>query len=99
MATESCKEEYTSLDTVNIVFTFIFLVEALIIMIGTGLIEKKKSYFRVGWNYVDCLIIVMGILSIIPTLRKEKAVKILNFIRTIKVSYKGLAHFDLPTAV
>lgn len=57
-------------------------------MVATGLIYGRKSFFRVGWNYVDLFIIITGLLfSLVPPLRKEKACSIITMFRSIKLAY------------
>jgi len=44
----------------NIVMTFIFLVEALIKIVAMGLAFDFNTYLRDGWNVIDLVIVISG---------------------------------------
>jgi hypothetical protein len=44
----------------NVVLTFIFLLEALIKIIGMGLFIGENTYLRDGWNIIDIVIVISG---------------------------------------
>jgi hypothetical protein len=44
----------------NLVMTFIFLVEALIKIVAMGLAFDFKKYLRDGWNVIDLVIVISG---------------------------------------
>lgn len=48
------------LDTINLVFVFIFTGEFLIKIIGYG-----KRYFKDSWNIFDMIIVMLTLISII----------------------------------
>lgn len=47
-------------DMFNVVLTFIFLLEALIKIIGMGLFIGENTYLRDGWNIIDIVIVISG---------------------------------------
>ena len=87
LASDSYNDEYSNLDIINMLFTFVYLLEAIVTIIAAGLYQIKNSYLRIGWNYVDVFIILIGLLSLIPPIRKSSVMKILNMLRALKVSY------------
>ena len=48
------------LDKVNIAFTVVFIVEALLKIIAKGLIFHPESYLRIGWNLIDSIVVISG---------------------------------------
>ena len=48
------------------VFTYIFLVEAVIKIISMGFIFHENSYLRDPWNWIDFTVVVIGIVEILP---------------------------------
>lgn len=87
-ASDFFKKEFGGLDAVNISFTLIYLVEVLMKIVAMGLTFGPKSFFRVGWNYMDVFIIITGLLfSLIPPLREAKACTIITMFRAFKLAY------------
>lgn len=52
-----------AMGTAELAFTIAFTVEALVKIIGLGLVAEPTSYFRSAWNILDFVIVVEGILS------------------------------------
>ena len=48
------------LEKLELAFTFIYVVEAIIKIIALGLYTHKKSYLRSGWNICDLCIVIIG---------------------------------------
>ena len=86
-ASDTYKNEYTQLDTVNITFIFLYFLEAIIIIIAVGIYLGPSSYFHKWWNWLDIVIIIIGVIAIIPSIRENKGMRILNMIRFIKLTY------------
>jgi Ion transport protein len=71
------------------VLTFIFLGEALVKIIAMGFIIGQKTYMRAGWNVIDILIVITGLIEIIAIKVNLKALRVMRIIRplrTIKAS-------------
>ena len=49
------------LETTYWIFLVIFGIEALLKIIGMGFILEEGSYLRGGWNWLQFLIVVLGI--------------------------------------
>ena len=48
------------IDTANLVFTSIFITEAVMKIIAKGFIFHQLSYMRNGWNLIDATVIISG---------------------------------------
>jgi voltage-dependent calcium channel L type alpha-1S len=48
------------LDILNIIYTVIYAVEALLKIIAYGFIFQKGAYLRDLWNAVDFVVVVLG---------------------------------------
>ena len=58
---DSASEEYEkTLEDINLGFTFIFLLEAIIKITGMG----PKAYFHVDWNKFDFFVVMASLLDI-----------------------------------
>ena len=84
-------------EILNNVFTAIFLVEALIRLIGIGV----TNYFKENWNRFDFFIALGSVLSIIITYNTEvkiygttilRSFRFLRLLRLLKRGGKGLNH-------
>lgn len=49
-----------SLFIINIIFTVIYLIEAIIKIVGL-----RQYYFQSGWNWFDFIIVVLSVISVI----------------------------------
>lgn len=49
-----------SLFIINIIFTVIYLIEAIIKIVGL-----RQYYFQSGWNWFDFVIVVLSVISVI----------------------------------
>ena len=48
------------IDTIQISLTIVFTVEALLKIIGMGVIIHKNSYLRDPWNWIDLFSMLVG---------------------------------------
>ena len=48
------------------VFTVIFTIECLLKIISMGFIYHKNSYMRDYWNWLDFLVVIVGVSELIP---------------------------------
>ena len=49
-----------AIEYIGFVFTGLFLIEAVLKIIGMGFMVNKKSYLRDPWNCIDFVIVVAG---------------------------------------
>lgn len=54
------------IDTADIVFSVIYLVECLIKIVALGFIRHKSAYLRDGWNWIDFIIVCLSGTLLIP---------------------------------
>jgi hypothetical protein len=48
------------LETINLVFTIIFVIECILKILGNGI-----AYFKSGWNIFDFVVVIFSIVGII----------------------------------
>ncbi|XP_074644176.1 muscle calcium channel subunit alpha-1-like [Tubulanus polymorphus] len=61
-------EVNAALENVEYVFLIIFTVEAIMKIIAYGFVMHQGAYLRNGWNLLDFVIVVIGLISILLTL-------------------------------
>jgi hypothetical protein len=49
-----------TLDRVNMGFTIIYAVEAVLKIVAYGLVKHKTAYLREYWNIIDCTVAIIG---------------------------------------
>lgn len=62
-------------------FNALFLVEAIINIIGKGFLFHKNSYLRDPWNVLDFFVVILSLLDYIPAINSTS----LKFLRTFRV--------------
>ncbi len=78
------------LNIANIIFTFIFTVEAVMKIIALGFIEGKDAYLKDGWNIIDFSLVLASLADLVITafardnLRVLSLLKILRIMRTLR---------------
>jgi hypothetical protein len=70
-----------SVDIASQAFTCFFVLEALIQIVARGLCFGKTAYLKDGWNFMDLLVIMIGILDMIPSLSSSN----LSALRALRV--------------
>jgi len=48
------------IDGLNLLFTFIYLTEAILKILALGLVAHRDAYLRTAWNVVDFLVVIFG---------------------------------------
>ena len=68
------------------VFLFIFTAECIMKIIAQGLFQHQNAYLRNGWNILDFIIVIIGVVStIMSTLEIEQFdVKALRAFRVLR---------------
>ena len=56
------------IDTAGKVFTVFFTLEAILKMIAMGFIVHKSAYLRNGWNWIDFVVVIIGIFDLLPNI-------------------------------
>eukprot|EP00940_MAST-03C_sp_MAST-3C-sp2_P003643 g3643.t1 len=79
------KSDWTLLaDSVDIVFTIIFTIEAVLKIIGMGFFLGKGSYLRDGWNVIDFTVVVAGLLAFLPGFPRISALRTIRVMRPLR---------------
>ena len=69
----------------NYVFTSIFTLECLLKVIAYGFIIDDYSYLRDPWNWLDFIVVVTGLLSLLPGISANLfALRVFRLIRPLK---------------
>jgi len=71
------------------VFTYIFAVEVLLKVIEQGFFKHKNAYLRDGWNWIDFIVAILGLLEsllekVFPDLPSLGPVRMLRAFRPLK---------------
>ena len=54
------------LDKIGAILSVIFMVEAILKIVGMGLVFHKFAYLRDGWNILDFMVVCFSILDFFP---------------------------------
>jgi hypothetical protein len=78
-----------AIDISEYVFFGIFLFECIAKLIAMGVVMHRAAYFRDGWNWLDFIIVVLSLVSILPldggnNLTAIRAVRILRTLRLLR---------------
>ncbi len=71
------------LDTVDIVFTIIFLIECILKIMAMGFARHKKAYLRDAWNCIDFFIVLSSLVTLTP-LSSESTFKVFRTARVLR---------------
>eukprot|EP00892_Ulva_mutabilis_P001295 jgi/Ulvmu1/11166/UM072_0002.1 len=74
------------LQAAELVFIVAFTVEMALKMLGLGLYGAKGAYLRDTWNVIDFVVVVMGWMSLLPSVENissMRTVRVLRPLRTI----------------
>jgi hypothetical protein len=71
-------------DLLEIAFTFIFLIEAILKVIGMGLFMHKNSYMREGWNILDFIVVLVSLIEFAPNVPSLKSLRVLRVLRPLR---------------
>ena len=74
------------LQAAELVFIIAFTIEMVMKMLGLGLYGAKGAYLRDAWNVIDFVVVVMGWMSLLPSVENissMRTVRVLRPLRTI----------------
>lgn len=72
------------IEKAEIIFTIIFFVECILKSIAYGFARGKEAYLKDGWNVLDFIILVAGILSFIPGVPNFSIVRGFRVLRPLR---------------
>jgi hypothetical protein len=64
--------------------TAIFTLEAVLKIFAMGFIFHKKSYIRDGWNFLDFICVITGVLDLVATSFNLKSLRTLRALRPLR---------------
>jgi len=67
------------------VFTGLFAVEMLLKMVAMGVVLGKGSYLRNGWNWLDCTVVISGLVTALglPGVAFMRSLRVLRPLKTL----------------
>ena len=68
---------------VDTVFVILYTIEMVIKLIGLGVVRQADSYFRSYWNWLDFIVVIEGLVSLI-WLSGGSSISILRFVRAFR---------------
>lgn len=66
------------------ILTYIFTLEAVIKIIAMGFIMHKNAYLKDAWNWLDFIVVCIGIFENIPGIPKLKALRTMRILRPLR---------------
>ena len=67
-------------------FTVLFAIECITKIIAMGFIVHKNSYMRDYWNWLDILVVIVGVIELTPFIDASwiKSLRVLRVLRPLK---------------
>ena len=85
---DNLSEYNQTLEKLNIAFLALFVLESVLKVITQGLIMHENAYLRDSWNWIDCLVVITGLLELLnlngANLKSLRALRVLRPLRSIK---------------
>lgn len=72
------------IELLGLIFTYIFTVECIIKIIAMGFCMHKNSYLRDYWNWLDFIVVCIGVFENIPGIPKLKALRTMRVLRPLR---------------
>lgn len=72
------------MDYVEYVFTLAFTIEAAVKIIAMGFIMDKGTYLRDPWNWLDFIVVVMSLLSTLPSVNNFSVIRTFRVFRPLR---------------
>ena len=69
---------------VEIYFTIMFSLEAVVKIIASGFIRHPGAYLRNGWNWLDWVVVVMSWVSMLPGVENFSAIRTVRVLRPLR---------------
>lgn len=65
-------------------FTIVFTIEFLLKVVAMGFYKHKNSYLKDGWNRIDFVVVMTGVLEILPGSLNLKALRTVRVLRPLR---------------
>lgn len=73
-----------TLDRFEPIFTWSFLVEFILKVIGMGFFLDDGSYLRDAWNWLDFIVVVSSLLTQIPQMKSVSGMRTFRLMRPLR---------------
>lgn len=70
-------------DNLEYFFTTIFIIEFVLKIVGMGFVLGPNTYLRDGWNLIDFVVVVTGVISFFVSARFS-AIRVIRIIRPLR---------------
>ena len=78
------------LNILGFIFSFCFICECVLKIIGMGFTVHYNSYLRDKWNWLDFIVVVISILELLPfKIMKLRALRTFRVLRPLR-SFKAM---------
>ena len=77
-------DSYQFYEKANIIFTVIFVLEAIIKIVAFGFVNNgKTSYLRISWNQLDFFIVIISVIELFFS--QNEGLSIVKVFRTLRI--------------
>jgi hypothetical protein len=73
-----------SINTAGVVFTVFFTIECALKIFAYGFIIHHKAYLRDGWNWIDFIVVIVGLIEQIPGIPSFRGLRTLRVLRPLR---------------
>ena len=81
---ENLTDYNKTLESISIIFSYIFTLEFILKVIAMGFVVHKKSYLRDPWNGIDFLVVLSGLTEIFAGGKGGGSVRALRVLRVLR---------------
>ncbi len=74
------------MESIGHFFTVLFAIECITKIIAMGFVVHRDSYMRDYWNWLDILVVIVGIIELTPFISASwiKSLRVLRVLRPLK---------------
>lgn len=71
-------------DYIEYIFTVAFVIEAAVKIIAMGFVLGERTYLRDPWNWLDFVVVVMSLLSTLPSVNNFSVIRTFRVFRPLR---------------
>ena len=68
----------------GIIFTIFFTIECVLKILAYGFVVHHKAYLRDGWNWIDFIVVIVGLIEQIPGIPSFRGLRTLRVLRPLR---------------
>jgi hypothetical protein len=68
----------------GIIFTILFTIECVLKILAFGFVVHHRAYLRDGWNWIDFIVVIVGLIEQIPGLPSFRGLRTLRVLRPLR---------------